>query len=158
MPEKPLELLDAVIEQLVLGRCLVRDELLKQRLVANQHVHEILSQILLLQLLAIKVEKNGSPYRQFARVDLNQGFQLISDHLVTLLMAYSYDHFDVLFVDGLKCEHLHGVGIEALDQHNRYHASHKVFYFYVVGCLLLVEHWLHLRPFDDGGKVQAAKV
>ena len=72
MPEEPLELLHAVVEQLILGCRLVGYELLEKLLVANEHIHEILAQVLLLQLLSVEVQEDGPPTRQLGGVDLNQ--------------------------------------------------------------------------------------
>ena len=56
VPEDPFELLDAIVELLVSDCCLIRDEFLKQLLIADQHVDEGLAQVSVLRASPAKVE------------------------------------------------------------------------------------------------------
>ena len=94
-----LELFDAAVVEEILGCILIRNESLQQCLVANEHVDEVLAQVLGLELLAAKVEEKRPPDRELGGPNLYHGLELVSDHFVALLVADSDNHFDVLLVD-----------------------------------------------------------
>lgn len=114
----------------------------------NKHIYEILAQVLGLKLLPAEIEEKSPAYREFGGSNLNHRFKLVSYHLVTLLVADSDDHLDMLLIDRVALQHFLRISIKRLNLNSWNHAPKEILDLHVVVLFLLGHARFYFTVFD----------